>query len=132
MLFYFPASQLLVQTLTVTGVTGGTFKLVLQEIYPTADLTFSSTTSAIASALATAANQLADYNVPVECYSFAVTKAVLNGGSGLQLNITFQINNYYQPLSRTVFYTDDLTGTFLFAVGSSEALPVEQGSSSTI
>lgn len=101
----------------MTGVTGGTFKLVLQEIYPTADLTFSSTTSAIASALATAANQLADYNVPVECYSFAVTKAVLNGGSGLQLNITFQINNYYQPLSRTVFYTDDLTGTFLFAVG---------------
>jgi len=95
----------------VTGVTGGTFKLVLQEIYPTTDLTFSSTTSAIASALATAANNLAAYNVPVECYSFAVTKAVLNGGSGLQLNITFQINNYYQPLSRTVFYTDDLTGS---------------------
>ena len=98
----------------MTGVTGGTFKLVLQEIMPTSDLTLSSSTTAIANALNAAANQLADYNVPVECYNFAVTKAVV--ANGLQLNITFQVANYYEPLSRTVFYTDDFIGEFHFTV----------------
>lgn len=96
----------------MTGVTGGTYKLLLQGIFPTADLTLSSSPSTIASALSAAAYALATYNVPVECYSFAVSKALLNSGTALQLNITFQVSNFYQPLSITTLYTDDLTGTF--------------------
>lgn len=80
-------------------------------MYPTTALTFSSSTSAIASALTAAANSLADYDIDVECYSFSVTKALLEGGTALQLNITFiTSNNNGLPLSPTTAFVDDLTG----------------------
>ena len=93
-------------------MTGGTFKLWLQEEYPTADLSFSSDTNTIANALQTAAQQLAALDVTVECYYFSVTKALLGGGKVLQLNITYLVDNSVAvlPLTATTVFTDDLTG----------------------
>jgi hypothetical protein len=95
------------------GATGGTYKLWLQELYPTTDLTFSSSTSSIASALVVAAQQLSALSVTVECSSFTVTKLLLDGGNSLQLNITFRTDSVTTPLSHTTAYIDELTGTKL-------------------
>jgi hypothetical protein len=97
------------QTITITGITGGTFKLWVQDMYPTTDLTLASTTSEIASALTAAANMLALNDIDVECNSFSVSKALFQSNTAIQLNITFVVNNE-MPLSHTTAYVDDLTG----------------------
>jgi hypothetical protein len=97
------------QTITITGVTGGTFKLWVQDMYPTTDLTLASTTSEIANALTAAANMLALNDIDVECNSFSVSKALFQSNTAIQLNITFVVNNE-MPLSHTTAYVDDLTG----------------------
>lgn len=91
-------------------MTGGTFKLFVQDIYPTTDLSFASTTSEIANALSTAAYELSSYDITVECYSFGVTKELLAGGTSARLNITYQTTPTGVPMTRTTVYTDDLTG----------------------
>jgi hypothetical protein len=100
------------QTITITGVTGGTFKLWVQDMYPTTDLTLASTTSEIANALTAAANMLTLNDIDVECNSFSVSKALFQSNTAIQLNITFVVNNE-MPLSHTTAYVDDLTGKSL-------------------
>lgn len=97
------------QTILITGATGGSFRLWLQDMYPTDSLTFASSTTTIANALTAAAYSLADYDIDVECYSFGVSKALLQSGTALQLNITFYTDNEV-PLSPTTAFLDDLTG----------------------
>ena len=107
------------QSLYIGGTTGsgGSFKLWVQDMYPTTALTFTSSTSAIASALTAAANALAEYDVDVECTSFSVTKALLEGGTALQLNITFITSaNNGLPLSPTTAFVDDLTGMLFITI----------------
>lgn len=99
------------QTITITGVTGGFFRLWVQDMYPTTELTFSSTPTQIQNALTAAASELAGYGIDVECTSFSVVKALTASNTALQLNITFLVNNR-APLSPTTAYVDDLTGMF--------------------
>lgn len=98
----------------ISGVTSGTFKLFLQDLYPTSDLDFSSSTSTIASALSTAAYELSALGMTVECSSFGVTKALLAGGTALQLNITFYVSYQETPFTRTTVFIDDLKGKIGF------------------
>lgn len=80
--------------------------MIVQQEVATDPLSFSSSTSTIASALQAAAYQLSD----AECTNFGVTKTVSSDGTKLYLGITFYTDNT-QPLTLMDVYTGELVGT---------------------
>lgn len=93
------------QTIIISGVTGGYYSLIVQQEIATDPLTFSSSYWEIENALETAAWQLSD----AECYYFGVTTSVSDDGETLYLGITFYTDNS-EPLTLMDVYTGELLG----------------------
>lgn len=97
----------------ITGITGGTYSLILQDQQPTTPLTVTSTASDIANALNSAASQLTN----AECTSFGVTVKTTNQQKNVIIRVEFYVDRS-QPLSLLSVYSGLLEGTpsFPFSV----------------
>eukprot|EP01034_Spumella_vulgaris_P036305 gene36305-44789_t len=95
------------QTIVISGITSGSFSLIVQSSIATDSLDTSSSASTIANYLAAAAAQLSS---SAECTSFSVTKSLSADGQTIYLGVTFNVDNNVD-LSMLDVYTGGLDGS---------------------
>jgi len=100
------------KTLIITGIEGGTFNLIVQDLIPTSDLTTASSNSDIANALYYAAAQIT--STFRECLYFTVTKTLNNNGKTIQIKVQFQTDNKVPLTFVSVFLGNTLGKYFHF------------------
>jgi hypothetical protein len=99
-----------VQTILITGATGGSYIIIVQQAVYTTALPLTASSSTIAAALNAAASKLS--SSVAECYYFGVT--VRKYGTTVQIDVTFQEDGTPSPLTPLMVYGSELTGTDVF------------------
>jgi len=91
-------------------VDSGYFAIVVQGVVATDPLSFSSSNSAISSALTAASSQLS--YATRECLYYGVTKSLSTNGKDLQIKVQFNVDNS-KPLTMLDLFYGDLIGLLL-------------------
>jgi hypothetical protein len=101
-----------IHSLSVSGVTGGSYTLLLEGEYPTDYIAFTASSSTIRNALVAVAREVSSIGGSPKASNFGVTKRVttVGGVSTLQLNVSYiTTSQVYVPLS--LFGVAPLTGS---------------------
>lgn len=96
------------QTIFLSGITSGTYIIVIQDAGITSELSISANAGTIANALKTAASQI--YAPIRECSSFSVSVKQYSSTSTTRIDVSFLVDNS-QDLSMLQIFDSSLDGT---------------------